>query len=136
MKKTYKRQRARQILSQSQSNNESDDDNASEEQRDDSQDYATQGFIVHESDSEQLWQVEEIMDERNGRFLVKWAGTDENEKPWESSWVPREDVTDDLVTEWRERRAREKREKQKEKNKKRRQNAAYRKKMDSNCACH
>ena len=43
------------------------------------EDFATQGFVPHESDTEQLWDVVAILKERgNGEmFLVQWEGADE-----------------------------------------------------------
>ena len=72
----------------------------------DDSEFETQGFEPHEDDSDQLWDVETILEEKNnGRYLlVKWLGTDERGKPWENSWVPREDVTDDLVQEWKKKK--------------------------------
>ena len=71
--------------------------------------YSTQGFESRESDDEdpetKLWDVVDILDERNGFFLIKWAGVDEHGEPWKNSWVPRVDVTDDLVKEWRMKKA-------------------------------
>ena len=135
---TYKRRRARQILSQSTGVDDDKEEGSSnrvdgQEQTQDTQDedFQTQGFVYHESDSEQLWEVEEILEEKRGRFLVKWAGADDNGKPWDSSWVPREDVTDDLVEEWRVKKAKEK----KEKERKRKGKAAAKRRTDATCAC-
>ncbi|EJD03248.1 uncharacterized protein FOMMEDRAFT_156633 [Fomitiporia mediterranea MF3/22] len=69
------------------------------------EDFATQGFEPHESDSEQLYDVVEIKGEKRGMYLVQWAGVDENGKPWDDSWVPRQDVTDDLVEAWKRKKA-------------------------------
>lgn len=121
MPTTYKRQRARQILTQSGGSDDKEEgpsnwvDSQEKSQDTQDEDFQTQGFEYHESDSEQLWEVEEIMEESKGRFLVKWAGTDDRGNPWDNSWVPREDVTDDLVAEWREKKAKEKEKKRKEK---------------------
>ena len=68
-------------------------------------------FIPADDDEEQLWDVEKILNEKSGRYLIKWKGTDGNGKPWEDSWVPKHDVTDDLIKDWK-RRKREKEEKQ------------------------
>lgn len=73
--------------------------------------FATQGFMPHESDAEQLWDVVKIHGERNGMYLVEWGGADENGKLWSNSWVPREDVTDDLVEAWKKKKAVVKKEK-------------------------
>lgn len=79
----------------------------------DESEFETQGFEPREDDSDQLWDVETILNEKNGGryFLVRWLGTDENGKRWEDSWVPREDVTDDLVQEWKKKKAAKKAEK-------------------------
>ena len=78
----------------------------------DESEFETQGFEPHEDDSDQLWDVETILNEKNGGryLLVRWIGADENGKPWEDSWVPREDVTDDLVQEWKKKKAAKKAE--------------------------
>lgn len=73
-------------------------------------------FEQHSEDD--LYDVVEILNEKpNGLYLVRWAGTDPNGKPWDDSWVPRKDITDDLVLEWR----RKKSQKDKEKKLKRKQ---------------
>ncbi|KAI0049327.1 hypothetical protein FA95DRAFT_891089 [Auriscalpium vulgare] len=61
-------------------------------------------FEPGSSDGEQLWEAIEIVKEDPKRgFLVRWAGNDPNTgKPWPNSWSLREDCTDDLVQEWRE----------------------------------
>lgn len=82
-------------------------------------DFSTQGFVAHESDQEQLWNVVEIRGERKGMYLIQWEGADENGNPWEDSWVPREDVTDDLVEVWKEKKRTEKKDKAKKKAEKR-----------------
>ncbi|KAL5484991.1 hypothetical protein ACEPAI_7633 [Sanghuangporus weigelae] len=72
--------------------------------------FQTQGFEPRESDAEQLWDVIAIRAERNGKYLIQWAGADENGNPWPDSWVPREDVTDDLVEAWKKEKAARERE--------------------------
>ena len=77
------------------------------------EDFATQGFVPHESDTEQLWNVVAILKERgNGEmFLVQWEGADEEGNPWPNSWVPRADITNDLVEAWNRKQAEMKKEK-------------------------
>lgn len=79
-------------------------------------------FLPKENDEETLWDVEAILQERGNRYFLKWGGTDEHGKPWPNSWVPKYDVTDDLILEWKkkkkeQRKARD-REKEIEKSKK------------------
>ncbi|KAL5528221.1 hypothetical protein ACEPAF_7357 [Sanghuangporus sanghuang] len=76
----------------------------------DDSEFQTQGFEPRESDAEQLWDVIAIRAERNGKYLIQWAGADENGNPWPDSWVPREDVTDDLVAAWKKEKATRERE--------------------------
>ncbi|KAL5507070.1 hypothetical protein ACEPAH_6526 [Sanghuangporus vaninii] len=76
----------------------------------DDSEFQTQGFEPRESDAEQLWDVIAIRAERNGSYLIQWAGADENGNPWPDSWVPREDVTNDLVTAWKKEKAARERE--------------------------
>lgn len=56
-------------------------------------------FIPQEND--ELWAVERILAENGKRYLIKWAGVDGNGKEWENSWVPKHDVTNDLIQEWK-----------------------------------
>jgi hypothetical protein len=59
-------------------------------------------FIPQEGDEETLWKVIEIIDEKKKAYLVKWEGVDpETNKPWDPSWVPKHDCTDDLVAAWK-----------------------------------
>lgn len=58
-------------------------------------------FIPGDDDDEQLWDVEKILNEKKGQYLIRWKGFDENGKPWDDSWVPKCDVTDDLISEWK-----------------------------------
>jgi hypothetical protein len=63
-------------------------------------------FVSQEDDSQNLWEVIAIVDEKRGRFKVQWAGTDpQTKEPWPNSWVGKNDVTSDLVKEWKEKRA-------------------------------
>ena len=65
-------------------------------------------FEPHSDDD--LFDVVEILGEKaNGTYLVRWAGTDSNGEPWPDSWVPRKDITDDLVVEWRKKKAQKRR---------------------------
>ncbi|KAF8900722.1 hypothetical protein CPB84DRAFT_1621508, partial [Gymnopilus junonius] len=49
-----------------------------------------------------LWEVIEILEEKKGKYRVQWAGEDPNTmKPWPPQWVPKQDVTDDLVVDWK-----------------------------------
>jgi hypothetical protein len=62
----------------------------------------SQRFVPQEDDEETLWEVVEITGERAKQYKVKWKGVDpKTNKPWEQSWVPKHDCTDDLVMEWR-----------------------------------
>lgn len=59
-------------------------------------------FVPRPDDDEgTLWEVEEIIAEKKGRFLIKWKGVDGNGQAWPESWCKREDITDDVVQEWR-----------------------------------
>ncbi|KAJ6482539.1 hypothetical protein C8R45DRAFT_304146 [Mycena sanguinolenta] len=68
-------------------------------------------FEHHASDDEHLWDAIAILDERKGHYLVKWAGVDEHGKPWADSWTRKRDCTDDMVEEWKRKKALKKREK-------------------------
>ena len=35
------------------------------------------GFVQHSDDEEQLWEVDEILQEKNKKFLVRWKVEDE-----------------------------------------------------------
>ncbi|KAJ7234747.1 hypothetical protein B0H12DRAFT_153873 [Mycena haematopus] len=72
-------------------------------------------FESHPSDEEHLWDAIEILNERRGQYLVKWAGVDEHGKPWADSWTNKRDCTDDMVEEWKRKKALKKMEKQKRK---------------------
>ncbi|TDL18663.1 hypothetical protein BD410DRAFT_793053 [Rickenella mellea] len=88
-------------------------------------DYETQ-FIPKEGDEETLWSVECILAEKGKRYLIRWAGVDDNGKPWADSWVPKHDVTDDLIAEWKIMQAKKKKEKeQKKKNARQKQNESF-----------
>ncbi|KAJ7220718.1 hypothetical protein GGX14DRAFT_431848, partial [Mycena pura] len=67
-------------------------------------------FEYHESDDENLYDAIEILKERKGQYLIKWAGVDSNGDPWPDSWANKRDVTDDLVRAWKAVRTQKKRE--------------------------
>lgn len=61
------------------------------------------------SQGKEYWKVIKITGERAKTYQIEWAGTDpETGKPWPLDWVPKEDVTPDLVDAWEEKK--EKRE--------------------------
>lgn len=62
-------------------------------------------FIPRSDDDETLWQVEAVLAEKGSLYLIKWAGKDSYGKPWENSWVPKHDVTDDCIQEWKAKKA-------------------------------
>lgn len=62
-------------------------------------------FEQEEGDDVALWEVQEILAEKNGKYLLRWVGTDNDGKPWPDSWAARRDVTDDLVEEWKIKKA-------------------------------
>lgn len=63
-------------------------------------------FVPQSNDQELLWTVLAITDERKGKYKVKWAGINpETGRPWPQNWVPRADCTDDLVAEWKRKKA-------------------------------
>lgn len=70
-------------------------------------------FIPMSDDEATLWLVETILAEKGGRYLIRWAGLDENGKPWPDSWVPKYDVTDDCIQEWKAKKAKQQRRKSK-----------------------
>lgn len=81
-------------------------------------DYTEEETQFEQHSEDDLYDVVEILNEKaNGMYLVRWAGLDPDGKPWKDSWVPRKDITDDLVLEWRKK----KRQKQKERQLKRKQ---------------
>lgn len=61
------------------------------------------------SQGKEYWKVIKITGERAKTYQIEWAGTDpDTGKPWPLDWVPKEDVTPDLVDAWEEKK--EKRE--------------------------
>jgi hypothetical protein len=66
-------------------------------------------FSAHESDDEKLFEAIEILAERKGQYLVKWAGVDNKTgKPWPDSWSNKRDCTDDMVIAWKLRKKQQK----------------------------
>ncbi|KAG7095257.1 hypothetical protein E1B28_006030 [Marasmius oreades] len=64
-------------------------------------------FVPREDDDQQLFRVIEITDENSKGYKVKWAGKDpKTKRPWPQSWVPKHDCTNDLVHEWKKKKAR------------------------------
>ncbi|EPQ51425.1 hypothetical protein GLOTRDRAFT_140886 [Gloeophyllum trabeum ATCC 11539] len=81
-------------------------------------DFETQ-FEPQEGDSDALWEVIEITGEKKKKYRVKWAGTNpKTGKAWPQSWVDKHDCTDDLVEDWKLKKARKKREEEEEEEKK------------------
>lgn len=66
------------------------------------------------SQGKEYWKVIRITAERKREYQVEWAGEDpETGEPWPLDWVPKGDVTEDLVEAWEEgaeERERERRE--------------------------
>jgi hypothetical protein len=61
-------------------------------------------FVPREDDV--LWQVIEIIAEKGDKYKVSWAGNDpDTSKPWPPSWVFKRDCTDDLVRDWKRKKA-------------------------------
>lgn len=55
------------------------------------------------SQGKEYWTVIKITGERSKTYQVEWAGVDpETGRPWPLDWVPKEDVTQDLVYTWKE----------------------------------
>ncbi|KAG6844751.1 hypothetical protein H0H87_003974 [Tephrocybe sp. NHM501043] len=66
-------------------------------------------FVSQDDDDELLWEVVEITDEKAKHYKVRWAGIDPStKKPWAQSWVLKADCTDDLVHEWKRKKAQKK----------------------------
>ncbi|KAL4079922.1 hypothetical protein V8B97DRAFT_666036 [Scleroderma yunnanense] len=63
-------------------------------------------FVPQENDDELLYEVEEITAERGDKYKVRWAGMNPaTGKPWPQDWVSKHDCTDDLVQEWKAKKA-------------------------------
>lgn len=53
-------------------------------------------------DDDGYWPVTEILEESSLKYKVLWGGTDpDTGEPWPSTWVPKSDCTDRLVSKWR-----------------------------------
>ncbi|CAE6516196.1 unnamed protein product [Rhizoctonia solani] len=67
--------------------------------------YETQ-FEARSDDEENLYNVERILAERGGRYLVQWEGVDPTTgEKWAPDWVPKTDCTDDLIADWKREKA-------------------------------
>ncbi|KAJ6498510.1 hypothetical protein C8R47DRAFT_1111951 [Mycena vitilis] len=84
----------------------------------DSFDSTSDAFSPHESDEEKLWTVIEIVKEKKGQYLCKWAGQDDDGNPWPDSWTLKRNCTDDIVKEWKLKKAAKEKQKQRRKAKK------------------
>ncbi|KAK6910249.1 hypothetical protein I203_104281 [Kwoniella mangroviensis CBS 8507] len=67
-------------------------------------------FVSQSDDADNLWEVSEILDERGpsktGDYLIQWKGKDpDTGKPWTPSWTKKKNCTNDLVLEWKAKRA-------------------------------
>jgi len=63
-------------------------------------------FVPQDNDDEILYAVEEITAERGNKYKVKWSGVNPaTGKPWPQDWVNKRDCTDDLVAEWKAKKA-------------------------------
>ncbi|WWC61721.1 uncharacterized protein I303_104306 [Kwoniella dejecticola CBS 10117] len=68
-------------------------------------------FISDQEGSDKMWEVSEILDERGpartGDYLVRWKDVDPHtKKPYEPSWTKKEGCTQDLIDDWKARKAR------------------------------
>jgi hypothetical protein len=64
-----------------------------------------------ESDTEagDFYNVVAILQEKKSMYLVQWEGTDPaTGKDWDPSWVKKSDCTDDLIREWKAKKAKKK----------------------------
>ncbi|RYP26609.1 hypothetical protein DL768_011685 [Monosporascus sp. mg162] len=64
---------------------------------------------IKKNDSEEWWEVKDIIDERLRRgvvqYLVQWEGTDpKTGQPYEPSWEPSKNVTEAAISAWREKK--------------------------------
>lgn len=65
-------------------------------------------FVPGLSDDVDLWEVKRVLDERDGLVKVDWAGVDPRTmKRYRPTWVKRRDVTDDVVLDFRAKKARQ-----------------------------
>ncbi|KAI0361400.1 hypothetical protein OH77DRAFT_1417658 [Trametes cingulata] len=62
-----------------------------------------------EKGPDDYWNVEEILQERNGWFKVRWEGVDKQGKPYPLDWVPKRDCNPQLIEEWNAKKAEKKR---------------------------
>jgi hypothetical protein len=69
--------------------------------------------LYHAADQSRAhWAVDDIVRERNGQYLIAWAGNQPNsKKPWPCTWEPRESITEAALRDW-EREAKKRRGKQ------------------------
>lgn len=53
---------------------------------------------------ENVWSVSEILDHKmeQGKhyFLVRWEGTNEKGKPWDDTWEPKQNISQDLIADF------------------------------------
>ena len=64
-------------------------------------------FIELPGDDVNLWDAVEIVAELGNQFKIKWDGINpDTGQTWEDSWVLKHDVTNDLVSAWREKHPR------------------------------
>ncbi|WWD17455.1 hypothetical protein CI109_101896 [Kwoniella shandongensis] len=66
-------------------------------------------FVSLSDDDDNLWEVEEILDERgpvrDGEYLVLWKGIDPaTNRPWEATWTAKSGCTQGLIDEWKARK--------------------------------
>ncbi|KAA1102203.1 hypothetical protein PGT21_036778 [Puccinia graminis f. sp. tritici] len=49
-----------------------------------------------------LWEAIEILEEKGGKYYIKWAGIDPaTQEPWEPTWEPKSMANAALVADWR-----------------------------------
>ncbi|CUA77128.1 Nascent polypeptide-associated complex subunit alpha, muscle-specific form [Rhizoctonia solani] len=73
--------------------------------------YETQ-FEARSDDEENLYNVEKILAEKGGKYLVQWEGIDPTTgEKWAPDWVPKTDCTDDLIADWKREKAAKKQKK-------------------------
>ncbi|THH14768.1 hypothetical protein EW146_g5603 [Bondarzewia mesenterica] len=69
-------------------------------------------FVPGPNDKDELYEVIEITGEKPGYYRVKWAGFDtKTGKPWPQDWIPRRDCTDDIVADWKKKKAKKEQQK-------------------------
>jgi hypothetical protein len=57
--------------------------------------------------NDQVWSVSSILDHKTSSgkdlFLVRWEGLDASGKPWDDTWEPKENISQDLIQQyWKE----------------------------------